>query len=101
MLVLVVLSSTARTKDVLYTLRTFVKSSLGNCLFYFGLQGAEWLAGVKGYMSLGSLSLILTSFILSTMNLFTRSNWSICFAGCSIQNSSLPETLILLLQLHF
>ena len=71
---LVVLSSTARTRDILYMLRALAESSLGNCLFDFGLRDMGWLTGVKEYTSLGSLSLILIFSILSIVNLFTGSN---------------------------
>ena len=83
---MVVLSSTARTRDVLHVSRAFVESSLGNHLFHFGLQSARWLAGAEGYVSLGSLSLILTSSISSTVNLFTGSDQGTCLASCSMQN---------------
>jgi len=72
-----------RTRDVPCASRAFAESSLDSYLFHFGLLGVGWLAGVE-YVSLGSLSLILISSISSIVNLFTGSDWGICFAGCFI-----------------
>jgi len=68
-LVLVVLSSMVRTRDVLHISRILVESSLGNCFSHFGLWNIRWLTGAERYMSLGLLLLVLISFILSTVNL--------------------------------
>jgi len=54
----------------------------------------------RKYISLGLLLSILIFFILSTVNLFTESGWSTCFADHSMQNPSQPEALISLQQLH-
>ena len=48
-------------------------------------------------MSASSLLFVLTSSILSTVNLFIGSNWSISFAGCSMQNPLQRGTPFLLL----
>ena len=86
----IVLSSTARIRDIPYASRVLVESSLGSCFSHFGLQMREWMTGLEEgeYTSLGSLLSILIFSILSTVNLFTGSDWSACFASHSTQNPS-------------
>jgi len=43
----IVLSSTARIRDILYASRVLVESSLGSCFSYFGLQMREWMTGLE------------------------------------------------------
>jgi len=86
---LVVLSSTVRTRDVLQALSILTESFLDSHFSYFDLQTEVLSIGAKGRnTSLGLLPLVLTSSILSTVNLFTESNWGVFFAGYSIQNPS-------------
>jgi len=62
LLVLVVLTSIGRTKNVLHVSRALVKSCLGSHFSYLGFWGGILIIGVeKGKdMSLGSLSLVFT-----------------------------------------
>jgi len=94
---LVVLSPTVRTRDVLQVLSILTESFLNSCFFHFGLQTGVLSIGAEGRnASLDSLLLILISSTLSTVNLFIGSNWGVFFAGHSIQNPFQREAPLLL-----
>jgi len=84
-----------RTKNILHMSRALVKSYLDSCFFYFGLLGGVLITEVEEGVdvSFDSLLLVLTSSTSSIVNLFTEGFWGAFFAGCSIQNSLLRETL--------
>ena len=97
LLVLVVLISTSRTKNVLYVSRALAKSCLGNCFFHFGFQEVVLTIGAEkeGNVFAGSLSFVLISSILSTVNLFIGSTWGTSFTSHSTQNPLQRGTLFL------
>ena len=85
LLVSVVLISTGRSKKVPRTSRTLIEKSLGSFLSYLGLQSRAGTRGVRGSMSTSSLSIVLGSSIVNTVNLFTG-DWGTLIAGCTMQN---------------
>jgi len=88
LLVLVMLISTGKTKNIPCVSRTLAKSCLGNCFSYFDFWGVMLTIEVEKEKNIfaGSLLFVLISSILSTVNLFTGSSWNISFASHSKQN---------------
>ena len=95
----VVLISTGRSKEVLHASNALIERSLGSLFSYLGLRNGARTRGVRGGASISSLSIVLGSSIVNTVNLFT-SDQDTLIAGCPMQNSLLPEGKFLLLELH-
>lgn len=92
------LISIGRTKNILRMSRALVKSYLDSCFSHFGLWGSILITGVEEGVdiSFDLLLLVLTSSILSIVNLFIESFWGAFFAGHSTQNSLSRGALLLL-----
>ena len=70
-LVAVVPISTGRSKEVLRTSNALIKRSLGSLFSHLGLRNGAGTRGVRGGVSISSLSIVLGSSIVNTVNLFT------------------------------
>ena len=81
LLVSVVPISTGRSKEVPCASKALIERSLGSLLFYLGLRSGAGIRGVRGGASTGSLSIVLESSIVNTVNLFT-SDWGALITGC-------------------
>ena len=97
-LVSVVPISTGRSK-VPRVSNTLTERSLGNLFSHLGLQSKARTRGVRGGVSISSLSIVLGSSIVNTINLFT-SDWGALIAGRATQNPLLLEDKFLLPELH-
>ena len=84
-LVSVVLISTGRSKEVPRASKALIERSLGSLLSHLGLRSGVGIRGVRGSASTSSLSIVLGSSIVNTVNLFT-SNQGAHIAGCATQN---------------
>ena len=99
LLMSVVPISTGRSKEVLCTSNVLIEKSLGSLFSHLDLQSGAGTRGVRGGASISSLSIVLGSSIVNTVNLFTG-NWGALIAGHSMQNPLLLEGRFLLLGLH-
>ena len=63
--------STGRSKKVPRTSKTLIERSLGSLLSHLGLRSRAGVRGVRGGASTSSLSIVLESSIVNTVNLFT------------------------------
>ena len=99
LLMSVVPISTSRSKKVLRASNVLIKRSLGSLFSYLGLQSRARTRGMKGSTSISSLSIILGSSIVNTVNLFTG-DWSALIASHPMQNPLLLKSKFLLLGLH-
>ena len=88
-LVFIVLISTDRSKEVPRPSKALIKRSLGSLLSYLGLQSGAGTRGMRGGASASSLSIVLGSSIVNTVNLFTGDQ-GILIAGCTTQNPLPP-----------
>ena len=80
-LVSVVPISTGRRKEVPRMSKALIERSLGSLLSHLGLRSRAGIKGVRGGASTGSLSIVLESSIVNTVNLFT-SDRDALIAGC-------------------
>ena len=88
-LVSVVPISTGRSKEVPHASKALIERSLGSLLFHLDLQSGAGIRGVRGGASTGSLSIVLESSIVNTVNLFTGDRGTL-IAGCTTQNPLPP-----------
>ena len=95
----VVLIFTGRSKEVLHAFNVLIERSLGSLFSHLGLWSGAGTRGVRGSVSISSLSIVLGSFIVNTVNLFTGDQ-GILIAGRATQNPLLPENKFFLLELH-
>ena len=99
-LVSVVPISTGRSKEVPRASKALIERSLGSLLSHLGLQSRARIRGMRGGASTSSLSIVLESSIVNTVNLFTG-DWGTLIASCAMQNSlPPPEDKTLQLELH-
>ena len=70
-LVSVVPISTGRSKEVPRASKALIERSLGSLFSHLGLRSGAGIRGVRGGASTGSLSIVLESSIVNTVNLFT------------------------------
>jgi len=70
-LVSIVPISTGRSKEVPCAPKALIERSLGSLLSHLGLRSGAGIRGVRGGASTGSLSIVLESSIVNTVNLFT------------------------------
>ena len=90
-LVSVVPISTGRSKKVPHASKALIERSLGSLLSHLGLQSGAGGRGRRDGVSTSSLSIVLESSIVNTVNLFTGS-WGTHVTGCTMQNPlPLPE----------
>ena len=94
-LVLVVPISTSRSKEVPCASKALIERSLGNLFSHLGLRSRAETRGVGGCASTSSLSIVLGSSIVNTVNLFTGDQGAL-IAGRATQNPLPPggQTLL-------
>jgi len=80
LLVSVVLISTGRSKEVSHTSKALIERSLGSLFSHLGLQSRAGTRGLGGSASTSSLSIVLVSSIVNTVNFFT-SDWDALIAS--------------------
>jgi len=88
LLVFVVPISTSRSREVSCASKALIEKSLGSLFSHLGLQSGAAARGLRGYASTSSLSIVLGSSIVNTVNLFT-SDQGVLIAGCIMQNPPL------------
>ena len=99
-LVSVVPISTGRSKEVPRVSKALIERSLGSLLSHLGLQSGAGGRGMRGGASTSSLSIVLGSSIVNTVNLFTGDRGA-HIASRIMQNPlPLPGDKTLQLELH-
>ena len=98
-LVSVVPISTGRSREVPHASKALIERSLGSLFSHLGLQSGAETRGIKGGASTSSLSIVLGSSIVNTVNLFTGDQ-GILIAGHAVQNPLPLGDRTLLLELH-
>ena len=88
-LVSIVLISTGKNKKVPCVSKVLIERSLGSLLSYLGLQSRAETQEIRDGASTSSLSIVLGSSIVNTVNLFTG-NQGTLITGCATQNPSSP-----------
>ena len=88
-LVSVVPISTGRSKEVPRASKALIERSLGSLLSHLDLRSGAGIRGVRGSVSTGSLSIVLESFIVNTVNLSQTS-----FGHISINSPSILTVLM-------
>ena len=99
LLMSVVLISTGRSKEVLCAFNALIEKSLGSLFSHLDLQSGAGTRGVRDGASISSLSIVLGSSIVNTVNLFTGNRGAL-IAGHPMQNPLLLEGRFLLPGLH-
>ena len=99
LLVSVVLISTGKSREVPCAFRVLIEKSLGSLLSHLGLQSGAETRGTRGSASTSSLSIVLGSSIVNTVNLFVG-NQGALIAGCAMQNPLPLGDKTLLLELY-
>ena len=89
LLVSVVPISTGRNKEVSCASKALIERSLGSLLSHLGLRSGAGIRGVRGGVSTSSLSIVLGSSIVNTVNLFTGDQGTL-ITDCSMQNPLPP-----------
>ena len=95
----IVLISTGRSREVPRTSKALIERSLGSLFSYLGLWSRAEMRGIGGGMSTSSLSVVLGSSIVNTVNLFTG-DWGTLITGHTTQNPFPPGDKTLLSELH-
>jgi len=88
-LVSIVPISTGRSKEVPHASKALIERSSGSLLSHLGLWSRVGGKGRRGGAFTSSLSIVLGSFIVNTVNLFTG-DWGAHIAGHATQNSLPP-----------
>ena len=96
----VVLISTSRSREVPHASKALIERSLGSLFSHLGLRSRAKTRGIGGGASTSSLSIVLGSSIVNTVNLFTG-DWDALIASRAMQNSLPPGNKTLPLELHF
>ena len=82
---------TGRRREVSRVSKMLIARSLGSLFSHLGLRSRAGTGGLGGGVSISSLSIVLGSSIVNTVNLFTG-NWGALIAGHATQNPLLsPE----------
>ena len=84
-LVSVVPISIGRSREVPRASKALIERSLGSLFSYLGLRSRAEMRGIGGGVSTSSLSIVLGSSMVNTVNLFT-SDWGTLIAGHATQN---------------
>ena len=92
--------STGRSREVPRTSKALIEKSLDSLFSHLGLQSRAEMKGIEGSTSTSSLSIVLGSSIVNTVNLFTGDCGAL-IAGCAIQNPLPLGDKTLLSELHF
>ena len=98
-LVFVVLISTGRSRKVPRVSKVLIGRSLGSFFSHLGLQSRAETRGIGGSASTSSLSIVLGSSIVNTVNLFTGDQGTL-IAGRAMQNPLPLGNKTLPLELH-
>ena len=99
LLVSVVPIFTGRSREVSHASKTLIEKSLGSLFFYLGLWNRVVTRGLGGSASTSSLSIVLGSSIVNTVNLFTGDQGTL-ITSCIMQNPPLPGDKTSLIKLH-
>ena len=91
--------STGRSREVPRASKVLIKKSLGSLFFYLGLRSRAETRGIEGGAFTSSLSIVLGSSIVNTVNLFTG-NWGVLIAGHAMQNPLPLRNKTFLSELH-
>ena len=91
--------STGRSREVPRASRALIEKSLGSLFSHLGLRSEAETRGIEGGASTSSLSIVLGSSIVNTVNLFTGDRGALV-AGCATQNPLPPGDKTLLLELY-
>ena len=83
--------STGRSKEVPRTSKALIKRSLGSLFSHLGLQSKAETEEMGGGASIGSLSIVLGSSTVNTVNLFT-SDRGILIAGHAVRVTGAPDS---------
>jgi len=95
----VVPTSTGRSRKVLHTSKALIEKSLGSLFSYLGLQSGAVARGLRDCASTSSLSIVLESSIVNTVNLFTGDQGTL-ITSCVTQNPPLSGDQTPLMDLH-
>ena len=98
-LVSVVPISTGRSREVPHVSKVLIERSLGSLFSHLGLRSRAEMRGIGGDASTSSLSIVLGSSIVNTVNLFTSDRGAL-IAGHAMQNPFPPGDKTLLLGLY-
>ena len=98
-LVSVVLISTGRSREVPRVSKTLIEKSLGSLFSHLGLWSGAAARGLRGCASTSSLSIVLGSSIVNTVNLFTGDRGAL-ITGRIMQNPPLLEDQTSLMELY-
>jgi len=90
--------STGRSREVPHTSKVLIEKSLGSLFSHLGLQSRAAARGLRGCASTSSLSIVLGSSIVNTVNLFTG-NQGTLITSCVMQNPPFPEDQTPLMEL--
>jgi len=88
-LVSIVPISTGRSKEVPHASKALIERSLGSLLSHLGLWSGAGTRGMRGGASVSSLSIVLRSSIVNTVNLFTG-DWGALITSHTTQNPLPP-----------
>ena len=99
LLVSVVPISTGRSRKVPHASRALIEKSLGSLFSHLGLRSGAETKGIEGGVSTSSLSIVLGSSIVNTVNLFTGNRGTL-IAGHATQNPLPLGDKTLLSELH-
>ena len=91
--------STGRSREVPCASRALIEKSLGSLFSHLGLRSGAEMRGIEGGASTSSLSIVLGSSIVNTVNLFTG-DWGALIASCATQNPLSLGDKTLLSELH-
>jgi len=81
--------STGTSKKVPHVSKALIERSLGSLLSHLGLWSRTGTREIEGSASTSSLSIVLGSSIVNTVNLFTG-DWGALIASHTTQNPPLP-----------
>ena len=91
--------STSRSREVSRTSKALIEKSLGSLFSHLGLRNGAAARRLRGCVSTSSLSIVLGSSIVNTVNLFTGDR-GVLITGCITQNPPLPGDQTPLTELH-
>ena len=81
--------STGKRREVPRASKALIERSLGSLFSHLGLRSGARSGGLEDSASVSSLSIVLGSFTVNTVNLFTG-DWGTLITGHAMQNPLLP-----------
>ena len=78
--------STGRSREVPHVSKVLIERSLGSLFSHLGLQSGAEIRGIEGGASTSSLSIVLGSSIVNTVNLFTSDRGTLITSRCYTAN---------------